>query len=310
MSNGDSIKMATNKQVWHVALRLVRVLRSISQERMQRRVISGNGLTQLENAFEYKLIELGLLNPYWKERNEDIRFRFFPVKGSVPPLRELITNTARRFPGIKLTHAQQLVDRFARIPQGMHGIGVFPKLVFLGKQVGVNDPYGAHYEQLVEFVFERIAESGFPFCDDRKGKAAIGHIQLHSEAKDLLIKLEAETPDDVLVLPFSLGNQFPGWSTEAARWEALNSRQLPLGAAQIGCLLLGMLDHLDPWREKFIDLPADEYKWEGLSDSLPGSCMFVFRGSDPTDLQFGVRSTDIAVAYGGSATALLEMPQT
>jgi len=235
-------------------------------------------------------------NPYEKERVKQAWF--YPEGWTVPSIDKQIESAGRVFLGIDLSKVSARVSQLMPVPEGADGIALIPKVSHLGKRWGLEDPYGKNYGRIVEQVLALIASSR-PFYNWCEGDLGPSH-RIHANVKQLLMRLEAETPGDVLTLPMSFGNLYAGCSPRHARWEALHQNQLPLGAAQVGCLLLTMPDRLTDWAQLFVDAPADEYNWR-LGGRWSFSPFFYYQDL----LKFREHEADVAHSYFGSAVAFL-----
>ena len=191
-------------------------------------------------------------NPYADEKEE--QDCYYPEGWTVAPLNVQADRLASVFPGLDIVFqtsgSEPLGDGFALIP----------KLSAIARIAGIEDPYGAGYGRLVEHVLGHIGQSR-RFTNYRDRQLGPDDLRINAETRALLEMLESETPSDCLVLSFSFGNDYAGFSVRNARWETLHSNQLPLGAAQVGSLLLAMPDRLTHYDDLWLDCPGDEYDW-------------------------------------------------
>lgn len=243
--------------------------------------------------------ELGQVegNPFVGEKV--VQKYYYPKGWKVPNVTELKERTARIFEGIDLSYVDELASKTV-LPASADGIALIPKLSYLGKLWGLNDPYGKDYGRVVEKVVQLIGNFR-AFHNYREGCLTERHIRLNKEAREILEQLEAETPGDALVLPINFGNLYAGYSVRNVRWKALHTNQLPLGSAQIGCLLLAMPERLVAYDDLFMDCPADEYSPHADGKFASSLCFFF----DVDRLKFFSYWTDDAHEHYGSVVAFL-----
>lgn len=242
--------------------------------------------------------EVALLNPYANERFKQTRF--YPKGWAVPSMAVQADRLINLFLGINLQGSN--VSEKRTVPTGADGLALLPTLRFLGEYFKVANPYGKDYGQLIEKLCELLSKQrNGAFCNYRKGELTEAYVRLYAEVRERLEKLEVAAPGDVLVLPVAFGHLYAGWSARAARWEALDQEQLPLGGVHVACLLLTMPERLTDYEQLWIDCPGDEYNW-----SAGG------RWSDCLDLRFddGQLGLDAGVAgcASGGCGAVVAFP--
>ncbi len=197
-------------------------------------------------------------NPFEKEFVQQAWF--YPQGWVMPGVSDQAERLTAIFPGIKLDGVAEIAGKLA-IPEGFDGIGIVPKISYLGGIYSVDDPYGQGYGTILENVLKLIADSR-KFYNYRAGQLTADYIRIHAEVKEVLMRLEAETAGDTLVVPISFGNLYAGFSQRNARWAALKAAQVPFGGAQVGSLLLSMPERLTAYEQLFIDCSGDEYNWD------------------------------------------------
>lgn len=78
---------------------------------------------------------------------------------------------------------------------------------------------------------------------------------------------EAQTPGDVLVQPISFGQLYAGLSSRNAFFGTLLNGQLPLGFAQVGCLLAMAPRRLSEFDDLKVWCVADSYRYSWGGDT-------------------------------------------
>lgn len=272
----DQITLATDGQIAQVKDVVGAALRKsgLGKDGVQRVIAKGDILRR-------KLIpilrELGGAdeNPYADEQTE-IGYHY-PDGWTCPGITEQVERLMVAFPDLKFTDAEIKASQVA-IPEGADGVMIIPKLSALGRIFGIADPYGSGYGQLVEKVLDAIANTR-KLYNYRSGELDENYIRLHADVKSLLEELESADEADFLVLPINFGDWKTGfcYSPRNARWQALNiNQQLPLGSAQIGCMLIADPSRLVSYENLFIDCPADEYNWG--ADGRWADCPYFYFG--------------------------------
>ena len=199
-------------------------------------------------------------NPYVREKID--QKYCYPEGWLIPGIDEQKKRLSKIFSGrcgykdISLVRVDEMVAK-ATVPEQADGLVLIPKISYLG-ELGFKDPYGKEYGLIMDRVITMISQSR-PFRNFCEGGLSFSRIRLHEQIRLLTKQLEADTPGDVLVMPVSLGNLYAGYSARNARWEALHSDQLPLGSAQVGCLLLMMPERLATYKNLGIYCSGDEY---------------------------------------------------
>lgn len=221
----------------------------------------------------------------------------------IPSIAEQILYLKTAFSGLNLTGAEAIAKQIMA-PKTSNGSRIIPKLSALGRIFGIVDPYGSGYGQLVQKVLDAIAQTR-KFNNYRKDKLNEENIRLNAEVRIRLEKLEAADQNDFLVLAINFGDWKTGftYSPRNARWQALNvNRQLPLGSAQIGCLLIADPGRLIACNELSIDCPADEYCWHVPGEWLDCLCFYF----DNSSLVLSAGNAGSATICYGSVVAFLE----
>lgn len=239
-------------------------------------------------------------NPY---ASEQTRIAYFYPKGYVfPAVADQVSRLSSAFPDLNFTGAEKMAKQVA-IPEGADGPRVIVKLSALARIFCVADPYGSGYGQLVQKVLDVIGRTR-KFCNYREGELNEKYIRLFDEARMLLEKLEAADQNDFLILAVNFGDWKTGftYSPRNARWQALNiNQQLPLGAAQIGSMLIADPDRLSDNDHLFIDCPVDEYNW--YAGGKWSYCPYFLFGDD--ELRFHADDASYVFGRYGSAVAFL-----
>jgi hypothetical protein len=232
-------------------------------------------------------------NAYEGEKEE--QSCYYPKGWSVPSLNDLETRLQEAIPGLSIT----LPTGDTYVPQGFDGMALVPKLSALARILGVDDPYGSGYGELLEKVLGIISGKR-SFYNYRNGVLGSNYLRLHDEVRGKLEALESEMDGDVLVVPISFGNLYAGYSARNARHTSLGKGQLPLGSVQVACLLLSMPERLVSYDDLWIDCPADEY-----NDDADGEWSCSPDLSFVDGLSFYAGWSDNARGYCGSAVAAL-----
>ncbi len=291
-----SITAAQIKQIVGFVRDVVSTL-GLGFSQVQAFISDANQVAKFKEGIKNLLQEMIASNPFAKERVKQAWF--YPKNWKSKSISEQLVKLTDLFQSIDLSQVEALMDKVI-VQKLADGVVILPKLSFLAKLWSIPDPYGEGYGFVCEKLFGRIAVSR-AFYNYRAGQMDAKHIRIHQEVRNLLEKLEAETPGDVLVLPFDFGGLYAGWSPRAARWEALNNSQLPLITAQVACLLLTMPDRLTTWEQLFIDCSGDEWDWLAVGCWADCPC-FDFRSGE---LLFDDGGAGYAGGRDGSAVAFL-----
>lgn len=242
------------------------------------------------------------INPFADERMKG--GHNYPSGWQMPSLDQQKHRLQKLFPDLDLSQVDALAAK-AQVPIGFDGLAIIPKLSALGEYWGLAYPTADDYGTVVELVLGRLSAQRLTL-NYRQGQLTKDYIWLHAEVRAMVEKLEAETLGDVLVLAVNFGQREDGecLSPRAARWEAIDLGQLPLGSAQVGCLLLVMPERLVSKNDLWVDCAGDEYDWDGIEQPV-GCPYFCFDNQVKEQLKFFVRFANNAFRRYGSVVAFL-----
>ena len=192
-------------------------------------------------------------------------------------------------------------------PSEADGLIAVPSPSDLGAAFKIADPLGDGYGPLTEKCVELLGASRPKFTNYRKGKLTKRHLRLHAAVKARWQQLEATTPAEegkvrVFLLPVNTAQFYQGFSPRNARMDALgNVNRLPLGPAEVACILIAWPERLVRYEQVFIDCSGAEYS-PGGDDDFEHVLYFGF-GDD--ELKFGYSAAGSSSGYYGSAVASL-----
>lgn len=225
------------------------------------------------------------------------RERFEPVQW-VLPIKEQISVLERYFIGIEID--QNYFEKETNKPPRKNFIKVvIPKISFLSKKYGVDDPY-ADIGILMEKVCELIdIQREGKFTRYRKGQLGQTRIRCIPEIMVKRKQLEETVSGDVLILDVDLGNRYAGWTPRLARESIFKSHDyVALFALDIALIIL-----INPARfQQNTDLSIDSVAEEYLSEDRGWvtNLFFYYRGGK---LEFGYRWNRRAYFDCGAAVA-------
>lgn len=134
-----------------------------------------------------------------------------------------------------------------------------------------------------------------PFVNYREGQIDDKHIREFPTKAEAFKKMKAK--DGFYTLKVQMGEKFKGVSVEDAR-NQMTGKEFPLGAYEIGCILLTHPEILQKYEDLWIDCAGDEYSYSAAG-VFPRSLYFYFGGGF---LEFGRRYVDFASDYYGSVS--------
>lgn len=144
------------------------------------------------------------------------------------------------------------------LPVGAEMLTIWPKLSFIGKLLGVPDPYDLDYGYCLRHVIK--VAGMYRKIDISELTQGLNAVQTRPLPclSQFYQEWEAKTRGDYNIAAVQLGGLFPGYSARNARYEMMHSGQFPLDPYVVACLLIAnsSLLYLDGTH---IDCPGAEY---------------------------------------------------
>lgn len=275
------------------------VLKHFSFCVVQNKLSDREWVTLFKHEFVILLKRLIPSNPYCRERVEP--GAFYPTGWKMPAPAEQAKRLALIFPGINLSYVDELVRAIKNVPKLADGIAVVPKKSYLIKN---SDGYGAACLD----VFDGIVQQR-PFYN-RVGQLDDKRFRTPEDVDQILKRLEDNTPGDTIVLPFNFGSLYAGWSEEAAKWQALNCGQLPINAAQAGCLIQTVPDRFVPG-SLGIDT-VDEWNTWNVNTPISDPNSHLYFCVEPVEAtkqgQIALNCGNANIAHGGYGLPVIFLP--
>jgi len=237
-----------------------------------------------------------VVNPFVKEKTD---LRYFYPKGWKPTSVEKQLKVLQGcYPELDGSHVTEIAAGIT-IPEDADGLFVVPKLSSVAAKLGIENPFGEGYGQLLESTVLTHLASTRKFHNYRAGELTADRVRMRQSAADALRKLEGETPGDFLVFPAQTGKKWGGYSPRNARWEMeRGTTEFPSPAWVDGHIVLTNRKRLEKDEHLFVDCPGDEYRFGGAAEFR--SCLyFLFDGGR---LEFCDRWLDDARGGCGSAS--------
>lgn len=238
-----------------------------------------------------------VVNPFAEEKT-DLRW-FYPDGWKPISVEEQLTVLQGFYPDLDGSHVAEIATGIT-VPEDTDGLFVVPKPSSIAAKLGINDPFGEGYGQMLESTILTHLASQRKFHNYRAGELTPDRVRVRQSAADALRNLEEETPGDFLVFAAQTGKKWGGFSPQNARWniERKSENEFPLPAWVVGYIILTNPTRLDRYEILWIDCPGDEYRFEG--DAEFESCLcFRFGGGQ---LRFDGRWLGFAGDYCGSAS--------
>ncbi|MBI2590337.1 MAG: hypothetical protein HYW33_00445 [Candidatus Blackburnbacteria bacterium] len=155
------------------------------------------------------------------------------------------------------------------------GIYLVPKPSVLAIRLGISDPLGEGYGQLLEQGPLAALSGQRPLRNWREGKMGPDRLRVLASTKAAIEQLEAEQEGDFLVIPAQTGKLYAGYSVRNSRWEiehAADPAQWALPAYCLAWMLFANPHRLEKNEHLAIDCPGDEHR--PSPDAVSGSCLF------------------------------------
>lgn len=193
------------------------------------------------------------VNPFVGEKTEHLDL--YTVEEQVKALQEL-------YPDMD---SSQVVKLSKRIPVPYHAGGLFviPKPSSVAARMGINDPYGAGYYQLLETTVLVYLARQQKFSNWLEEETGRGHLRMRESTADALQRLEEEQSGDYLVFAAQLGTKWDRYIPHDAKSEMeLSNNEFPLPAWVVGHILLTGCEIHGEFEHVIIDCVGDEYLFE------------------------------------------------
>lgn len=162
---------------------------------------------------------------------------------------------------------------------------IIPKLAFLAKENGIDNPYD-DIGVLVEQVCAQLdIQREGKFTHYRKGQLGQDRIKIIPQIAEQRKKLEASVPGDALILDVDMGNTYAGWTPRRARAQSIiEADQIALSSVDVGWILTLNPNRLEKNTDLSIDSVMEEYL--SLDRGWVTVLFFYYRGGK---LEFGYR---------------------
>lgn len=240
-----------------------------------------------------------VVNPFAKEKVK-VRY-FYPKDWSPTTIFDQLGVVLGYYPDLDASHVVE-VAKGIEVPQAADGLFVIPKPTRVAAKLGIENPYGEGYGQLLETTVLTHLASQRKFYNYRAGELTADRVRMRQSAANALRKLEEETPGDFLVFPAQTGQKWGGYSPRNARFEMERGTiEFPLPAWVVGHVLLTRPKRLYQYEHLAIDCPGDEYRFEDGAEF--GNCLYFFFGV--ARLKFDRRWLAFANDGCGSASGFL-----
>ncbi|HEY4695056.1 MAG TPA: hypothetical protein VIH52_03820 [Candidatus Nanoarchaeia archaeon] len=222
-----------------------------------------------------------VINPFAKEKVE-VRY-FYPEGWKPTSVEEQLSVLQGFYPDLDGSHVVEIAGGIIG-PLDTDGLFVVPKPSSVAAKLGINDPYGAGYGQLLEAAVLTHLAGQRNFHNYRAGELTPDRVRVRQSTAEALRKLEEATPGDFLVFFAQTGKKWGGYSPRNARWEMERAAsEFALPAWCVGNILLTNPNRLDKFEHLCIDCPGDEYRFKPVGEFELCLC-FDF---DSDELHFG-----------------------
>ncbi|MEK7611179.1 MAG: hypothetical protein AAB486_02255 [Patescibacteria group bacterium] len=219
-----------------------------------------------------------MANPFAREKTE-VRY-FYPKGWSPTTIFDQQKVLQDFYPYLDASHVVEVAKGIA-VPQAADGLFIIPKLSRVAVELGIENPYGEGYGQMLESTVLAHLARQRQFHNYRAGELTADRVRMRQLAIDAIAKLEKEQPGDFLVLAAQTGQKWGGYSPRNARWEMeRGTTEFPLPAWVVGHVLLTnpkRLENLEKYEHLAIDCSGDEYRSGGGAEFESGLC-FCFSG--------------------------------
>jgi hypothetical protein len=204
-------------------------------------------------------------NPYANEKTEP---KYFYPKGWHPKsMNTQLAVLSKEYSYLGgNSHVLSIADHLD-VPSDADGLFVIPKLSVVADTLGINDPFGKGYGQLLEqAVLKKLGKSR-KFDNWREGQLGPKQIKMLPSAVSALKNLEEVTLGDYLVIAAQTGKKYAGYSVRNALWKIEHSqKEFPLPAWVVGHILLTHPERIAKFENSAIDCPGDEYSPSGNAE--------------------------------------------
>ena len=260
-----SISAAQIKQILGFVGDVLKSLK-LSFEVVQAFISSSCKVERFKDGIKNLVQEVVSENPYWDEKEKNAWNKAFypmtygavgnvrgPGRNWVTEVPDQILKLTKAFGGINLSEVDGQAEAIDRDNQasshyykrGCDCTAVLPKISFLGKFFGVEDPYGKGYPAICVALLKLLLPNTYSYSATYWVEAT-GEGSVVATQTEALREFEEKTRGDALVLPVNMGSKYAGWSGRAVVWEISHQKQpeLPLGLAHVTILLWMMPERI------------------------------------------------------------------
>ncbi len=279
MTDGQVAKI---KELVEAALRKS----GLGGDRIQRVIGRGGKLKDRLIPIFQKLSEL----PY---ANEEVESSIgYPKGWKLRDISEQLTilQKIEEFKVLNARHVIRMAKHLSDVPEGADGLVIIPKPCRVANS----------YNEAVVLMTELMAKNRKDWHNYRGGKLGPEYLRLTEKTKQVIIRLEKETPGDYLVIPVQTGLRHRGRSMRRANVMFID-REFGLGSYEIGIILLTHPERLREPEHLGIDCAGCDY-----SPCANGDFFRVLDFRQSIDgLRFGCWANS-ALQHFGSASGFVE----
>ena len=277
------------------------ILQAKDPKRFLQNLISNWGAVQVIGRGEidqatFQVAIKDIVNPFVEDKTN---LRWFYPRGWEPiGVLEQLSVLQGFYPDL---NGSRVIDIAARItvPKAADGLFVCPKPSGVAAKLGISEPFGEGYGQMLEAsVLDHLARQR-RFYNCHGGNMTSDDVRMRQTAVDAIRKLEAEHPEgDFLVFPAQTGLKWGGYSPQNACWEIEHKSEFefPLPAWFGGHIILSNQARLKAHEILVIDCPGDKYRFGG------GSAECLSFSFDSGRLVFGGKWLNYSSGLSGSAS--------
>lgn len=183
------------------------------------------------------------------------------------------------------------------------GIFVAPKLVSAMDKLIKSDPYGNDYGMFTSLTLGLIEPTVLVRLSNRHQPNGLGgfepeSLRLNSVARDMVRRLEEDTPGDYIVRRFNSGSAINLCGQGQAIERMQQSGFTPFTLYHIAILLLTMPERLTDPKHLWLMSAADDYNSSGLNEEWDGSVLARFSEKSQAVVITDVWKGDLREYYG------------
>lgn len=233
-------------------------------------------------------------------QDEDVDEFGYPSVWNLTPLRRQTTIIGGYYPGLVATRGVGFrIGKNQKLLEGADGNFVVPKLSRVAATLGIQDPFGEGYGQLIWRLMYFLSTQYPEVRRPKEEEFTTDRFRLRDSTRRVLLEMEQSVPGDLMLISAQTGQKYAGVTADVVRRQVENSEKeflLPLWV--VGHILLTNPRRLVNYWSLGIDCVGDQCWHDGDPEAF-------YLVSYRQGLRYAKKRSDVSSLRFGAATGFL-----